>query len=289
MRQPPTPVSHRDKARPELCRRAFTLVELLVVIGIIAVLMAILLPALGSARRQANQTKCLSNLRQLGVAYTLYATSNKGAWPVAVHTKDDPQFRALEERRWPDMIAPFVSAKQDFKYDDLQEIRRNSVVWGCPEWIKTDTYDLSKFEDRVWVGYAMNYYVTFWDDGGQLKNLAYIRSDGNGRYTRQVEWTKSSERALLTDSISHTTKIMPTFSPTSKMMPWDFGPGDSPPVPLEVNQLDASRHLKPGATKAQAWSQKGMNMLFCDGHAEPVSVKDAWNAIHNPGNDQTTP
>lgn len=65
-------------ARPN----AFTLVELLVVIGIIAVLIAILLPSLGKARDAAKRTACLSNLRQAHLAFVLYANANRDQVPL---------------------------------------------------------------------------------------------------------------------------------------------------------------------------------------------------------------
>jgi len=72
--------THRAQFRHS-ARRAFTLVELLVVIGVIAVLMAMLLPALQKARQSAMQTLCVSNARQLFQGMTMYAADFKGYIP----------------------------------------------------------------------------------------------------------------------------------------------------------------------------------------------------------------
>ncbi|MFK7790439.1 MAG: type II secretion system protein, partial [Phycisphaeraceae bacterium] len=69
-------------------RKAFTLIELLVVISIIALLIAILLPALSRARAQAQFTVCLSNTRQLGLATSAYLIDNKEVMPRGAEGSD---------------------------------------------------------------------------------------------------------------------------------------------------------------------------------------------------------
>jgi prepilin-type N-terminal cleavage/methylation domain-containing protein len=94
-------MSHRTScvAAPRTRRpcRAFTLVELLVVIGIIAILIAVLMPALRRARESANAVQCSSNQRQLMMAFLMFANDHKGHLPGnywdSMHQQPDPEKR----------------------------------------------------------------------------------------------------------------------------------------------------------------------------------------------------
>ena len=86
--------------------RAFTLVELLVVIGIIALLISILLPALSKARDSANTVKCLANIRSLAQGALMYANSNKGCiLPAQYQTKLGTDQANLDgDSAWPNLL-----------------------------------------------------------------------------------------------------------------------------------------------------------------------------------------
>ena len=97
--------------------RAFTLVELLVVIGIIAVLVGILLPALSKARRAAQTASCLANLRTIGHGYFMYAGANKDFLPYAISPSyslrpSDPV--GTPRVHWYEALSPFMGRKMEY-------------------------------------------------------------------------------------------------------------------------------------------------------------------------------
>src|SRR3954466_10553080 len=119
-----------NKAR----KNGFTLVELLVVIGIIAVLVGILLPALTKAKRSANAAKCLSNLRQIGQGLQMYLGAYKGA--IVQPVEYDPNYNPTTVL-WHQRLSVFFN-KNDVRSGSEDSSKLSTMLRGCPEWTSID-------------------------------------------------------------------------------------------------------------------------------------------------------
>ncbi|MDR3688587.1 MAG: prepilin-type N-terminal cleavage/methylation domain-containing protein [Fimbriimonas sp.] len=108
--------------------RAFTLIELLTVIAIIAILAAILFPAFARAKESAKKTQCLSNLRQIGNGIVLYMDDSDGIFPHALDASDkfDPQIWA----QFPDYQSQIPT--MPFLTDVLQPYIKSYDLFHCP-------------------------------------------------------------------------------------------------------------------------------------------------------------
>jgi prepilin-type N-terminal cleavage/methylation domain-containing protein len=134
-------------------RRAFTLIELLVVIAVIAILAAILFPVFAQAKEAARKTTCLSNLRQFGVAMSLYLGDYEDGYP----NRDDPYLYQGRAFRWP--LMPYLGINQKQKEKSLNSVNGNPAILLCPsDRVSNGTYD----------GTSYNYAAAFYHSPEQV-------------------------------------------------------------------------------------------------------------------------
>jgi prepilin-type N-terminal cleavage/methylation domain-containing protein/prepilin-type processing-associated H-X9-DG protein len=237
-------------------KKGFTLVELLVVIGIIALLISILLPSLSRARETANRVKCGSNLRQIGQAMQLYANENQGNYPRTYYvnqagslTVDTTGNNETQPFRTGSGVKNNNIGAAMFLLLRTQDI--TSAVFVCPSSnSEPDSYQIPPVANRGNVQYQCNF------------------SGANSSVNRNCSYSIQNMYATTTAinaGFRWTNTLTADFAIMADINPGTAGNNNA--TLKNITTTSSAKQLQDGGNSSNHQRQ-GQNVLYGDGHVD---------------------